>query len=329
MGGLFERYGTYSIIPNAFWDGNVNPAKIAVFAYLRYCINVSRGDETAWPKYETIMAACGIGSRKTLARVLRELEADHWITRRRRYSNSTVYDLHTAAEREAAQREALVAHAATSTTTEAAPITHAAHTVALEPGPDITESAAAPQEWPTDTTAAAAISSAKELSVVPKMAHQLDELNKTKDIYIGARQKNRGTEPLTAHDDPRVAAYLSTVKPEITQSNAALIMGRVTLDGIAVWQAVLTMLATKFYRPDNFEKMLERYAAELRAASLRAGSSPQAAQRKPYNAFKAAAGRLPQAEEKTGAELEASRARARAQREARRRQRVLVDEVVN
>lgn len=84
------------------------------------------------------------------------------------------------------------------------------------------------------------------------------------------RRESRGFgEVLTGHPDPRVAAYLDLLRPEITPHNADAILARVTEDALPVWREVLTTWAMNGWRPTNFAGLFERHDTALNSARVK------------------------------------------------------------
>lgn len=69
---------------------------------------------------------------------------------------------------------------------------------------------------------------------------------------------------ITEHEDPRIAAYLDILgQKQITETNAALIVERISPDSCDIWREVLTAWAVGGdlgpYKPSNFAGMFDRY----------------------------------------------------------------------
>lgn len=127
---------------------------------------------------------------------------------------------------------------------------------------------------------------------------------------------------LTHHDDPRVAAYLSTIRGEITETNAGLIVSRVLLPDCDVWQETLTTWAANEWRADNFSGLFERFEAARNGKRVRAAIPAHTrvtVRGKPIT--------LPQVSDLSAAEFSAAEERARQQRAERAARKAAVTEV--
>lgn len=129
-----------------------------------------------------------------------------------------------------------------------------------------------------------------------------------------SRRQSRGFGGvvLTHHDDPRVAAYLSTIRGEITETNAGLILGRVLLPDLDVWQETLTTWAANEWRADNFAGLFERFDSARNGKRIRAAIPAHTrvnVRGKPII--------LPQVTDLSSADFAAAEERARAQRAER------------
>lgn len=280
---LVDRIGSFTAVPNQFIDSAaVGSDAFRVFVYLRRCVNSANGQETAWPAYETILDACRLGHRRKLAAALKELGDAGWIERHRRFGTSTVYVLK-------------MPEMAVSNVDSPPPVVPPGGTTVVPPGGTIVV--------PPGGT-------------LTRLKEQDEKNKRESDAPVSQKRRVAGFSTVhVQHDDPRVSAYLKTVKPEITETNAAIIMDSVSLDGLTVWQTVLTMWAEREYKPTNFVGMLERYATSMNAQRIRAAQPPKAP-------AASSNGRsvYPQVADPTAAELEAARARAREQRLARQKE---------
>ena len=129
-----------------------------------------------------------------------------------------------------------------------------------------------------------------------------------------SRRQSRGFGGviLTADDDPRVAAYLATLRPEISETNANLVRNRVPFDDLAIWQETLTLWAANEWRGDNFAGLFERFEAACRGRRVRA-SMPA----KPAASGRGKPVMLPQVSDLSASEFSAAEERARQQRAER------------
>ena len=89
---LSDKIGRFVAIPHTFIKDmrNLPQCAIVLFVYLRSCANKDTGD--AFPAYETIEQDTGI-TRHTISKAIKALEQRGWITKKRRFSNSTIYEL--------------------------------------------------------------------------------------------------------------------------------------------------------------------------------------------------------------------------------------------
>ncbi len=127
---------------------------------------------------------------------------------------------------------------------------------------------------------------------------------------------------LTADEDPRVAAYLATLRPEISETNANLVRNRVSFDDLAIWQETLTLWAANEWRGDNFAGLFERFEAACRGRRVRAAMPAKPAQNvrgKPVM--------LPQVSDLSASEFSAAEDRARQQRAERAARKAALVEV--
>lgn len=92
MSRLVDKLGEFTIIPNSFIKQRHSSAAFTLFVVLRYHINVKRDDEDVFPSYVTLRDETGL-SFTTIAKALKELMADGWVRRRKRFGTSTVYTL--------------------------------------------------------------------------------------------------------------------------------------------------------------------------------------------------------------------------------------------
>ena len=89
---LSDKIGRFVAIPHTFIEDmrNLPQCAIVLFVYLRSCANKDTGD--AFPDYETIEQDTGI-TRHTISKAIKALEQRGWIAKKRRFSQSTVYEL--------------------------------------------------------------------------------------------------------------------------------------------------------------------------------------------------------------------------------------------
>lgn len=86
---LSRRFGTFTVIPNAFFqDSAISNTEFRLFAY--FCYRTNQETETAFPSYDTIKRDTGM-SYQTIANAVRQLEAKGWLTRKKRFSGTTIY----------------------------------------------------------------------------------------------------------------------------------------------------------------------------------------------------------------------------------------------
>lgn len=91
---LKDRLGFYTAVPDRFIeDSTISHEAFRLFVVLRQFTNAKRGDDIAFPSYDTLKERCNIQSFSTIAKKLRELEAKGWIHRKKRFGKSTVYSL--------------------------------------------------------------------------------------------------------------------------------------------------------------------------------------------------------------------------------------------
>ncbi len=91
---LIDKIGRFVAIPYAFVEDmrNLSPAAITLFVYLRSCANKDTGD--AFPSYDTITKDTGL-ARATISESVKGLVERGWLKQKRRFSNSTIYELCT------------------------------------------------------------------------------------------------------------------------------------------------------------------------------------------------------------------------------------------
>ena len=89
---LSDKIGRFVAIPHTFIKDlpNLPPCAHTLFLYLRYKANLHTGD--AFPAYDTIANETGM-ARATVSKAITALVGRGWITKKRRFSNSTIYEL--------------------------------------------------------------------------------------------------------------------------------------------------------------------------------------------------------------------------------------------
>lgn len=89
---LSDKIGRFVAIPHTFVEDmrNLPQCAIALFVYLRYKANASTDE--AFPSYESIECDTGM-TRHTISKGLKALIDRRWIKARRRFSNSTIYEM--------------------------------------------------------------------------------------------------------------------------------------------------------------------------------------------------------------------------------------------
>lgn len=89
---LSDQIGQFTTIPNVFISSTISLTTEAkwLFVILRYHSNFKTGH--AFPSYTAIQEMTGF-HRRTIAQALRELETSGWLTKQRRFGQSTVYSL--------------------------------------------------------------------------------------------------------------------------------------------------------------------------------------------------------------------------------------------
>lgn len=93
---LVDRIGAFTTMPNSvikLWP-QIGTDGIALFLYLRYRTNSET--EVAFPGYTDIRTSTGL-TRNRIALAIRSLEAVKVLTRRKRFSQSTIYTTHLPA----------------------------------------------------------------------------------------------------------------------------------------------------------------------------------------------------------------------------------------
>lgn len=91
---LHDRIGNFTTIPNSVIKRarKLGSHALTLFVYLRYRTN--QKTETAYPSYTTIHDDTGL-TRTSIAKSILKLETEKLLTRRRRFSSSTIYTLHS------------------------------------------------------------------------------------------------------------------------------------------------------------------------------------------------------------------------------------------
>jgi hypothetical protein len=89
---LSDKIGRFVAIPHTFIKDmrNLPQCAIVLFVYLRSCANKDTGD--AFPAYGTIAKETGL-AEPTISKAIKALVGRGWITKKRRFSNSTIYEL--------------------------------------------------------------------------------------------------------------------------------------------------------------------------------------------------------------------------------------------
>ncbi len=89
---LSDKIGRFVAIPHTFIKDlpNLPPCAHTLFLYLRSCAHNGTGD--AFPAYDTIANETGM-ARATVSKAITALVGRGWITKKRRFSNSTIYEL--------------------------------------------------------------------------------------------------------------------------------------------------------------------------------------------------------------------------------------------
>ena len=89
---LIDKIGQFVTIPHSFINDmcNLTPAAVSLFMYLRYKTN-SHTDR-AFPSYERMIEETGM-ARATISAGMKVLIKRGWIKTRRRFSNSTIYEI--------------------------------------------------------------------------------------------------------------------------------------------------------------------------------------------------------------------------------------------
>lgn len=242
---LSDRIGAFATVPMSFVnDRRLSSDAFRVFVFLRSCTNSLSGAETVWPSYETIIETCCLGHRRKLAAALKELETTGWIERKRRFGTSTVYTL--TIPDEARQDEKTTSSVVpTGGTIATASVVPTGGTIVVPPVGTIVV--------PTGGTLTRRIEPDEKNQIAGgSAAAPPPSPSKSKRKLAGF------TVAFTEHDDPRVAAYLGTLRPQITESNATLIAQRVA-SGDPAWGETLTEWALRGWSPTNFSGLFERY----------------------------------------------------------------------
>jgi hypothetical protein len=90
--GLYEKFGPFVGVPNFF----IEEAR-GLFVHARWlwvCLRFYAGlKNTAYPSYDALEELTGF-RRAMISQSLRELEGSGWISRQRRFGQSTIYTLH-------------------------------------------------------------------------------------------------------------------------------------------------------------------------------------------------------------------------------------------
>ena len=89
---LSDKIGRFVAIPHTFIKDmrNLPQCAIVLFVYLRSCAHDGTGD--AFPAYGTIAKETGL-AEPTISKAIKALVGRGWITKKRRFSNSTIYEL--------------------------------------------------------------------------------------------------------------------------------------------------------------------------------------------------------------------------------------------
>jgi len=91
---LIDKIGRFVAIPHTFVEDmpNLSPASVKLFLYLRFRAN-NQTDE-AFPSYDAIAKDTGL-AMATISKAIKGLEIRGWVKKKRRFSNSTIYEICT------------------------------------------------------------------------------------------------------------------------------------------------------------------------------------------------------------------------------------------
>lgn len=229
---LADRIGQFVALPVTFInDTRLSADAFRLFSILRSYTSANDAADKVFPGYETLRVRCAFGSYRKVAAAVKELEALGWIERRKRFGNSTQYFLN-------------------------------ARPTVLPPLVEM-EAATSP------TTVGSTVLPPLVATVLPPLVEEPEPENQKK-VYPEverARRKTSGfASVFTAHDDPRVSAFLEILAVKhITTTDAELIQKRVKTDTVDVWRRVLELWAASSWRPSNLAGMFERYEVETNA----------------------------------------------------------------
>jgi hypothetical protein len=247
-------HAQHTSVPNEFLTAPVSHESFRLYVVLlSYVRGNAAGGGEAFPAYDTLCKSARIKSYTTVAKCLRELESTGWLERRKRFGASTIYTL-TSPTPGVVMREAAVLRGVESS-----------------PTPDVGQSYTPSQTNQTHLTRHTEPDPAEGEA----RRQQIDAPPSLKSQPPPTKKRSRVSgfgQSFEAHEDPRVGAYLNTLRPAggITATNAELIMRRVAPENIAFWQSTLTKWGAAEWNRTNFAGMFEACDKAANAARLRA-----------------------------------------------------------
>lgn len=232
---LADRIGQFVALPVTFInDTRLSADAFRLFSILRSYTSANDSADKVFPGYETLRVRCAFGSYRKVAAAVKELETLGWIERRKRFGNSTQYFLN-------------------------------ARPTVLPPLVEM-EAAASP------TTVGSTVLPPSVATVLPTVVEEPEPENKKKkypEVERGARKTRTPSgfaSVYTAHDDPRVAAFLEILaRKQITATDAEIIQRRVSTDTVDVWRDVLGIWAANPNWRLDLASIFDRYERTVNA----------------------------------------------------------------